>query len=435
MSVRTAAARPTTAQAFPWLGLFILAGAIFVCVTSEFLPTGLLPELAEGLGVAEFQVGFLVTVYAGTVVVSAPLLTTLTRRFPRKQLVIVVLIVFAITNVIVAIAPNFATVVVARIAGGLALGLFWAVVGAYGAHLVSKELLPRAVAITSAGATTAFVLGVPIGTTLGHALGWRLSFVVMAVAIAVLLVLVVFFLPPVRHEVDLRTGEIAIPTRKDPTVVPVVVICAIVSVAIVAQNVFYTYIVPYYRELVGFGNDQVSIMLFAYGAAGVVSLVLVGLFASRYPRAGLPVALSVAAIAVLVVGIAPQQTPLVVVAVIVWGVAFGCGPVLFQTRLLQVASPRIRDIASAWLTVAFNIGIGGGAFIGGLLFNGVGLEVLPFVEVGVLVLAIVLLLASLAWTRRVARSADRAAESAPGPQRPADGQEQHARAAGESGGI
>lgn len=399
MSVRTDAA-PKTTEAFPWLGLFILAGAIFVCVTSEFLPTGLLPELADGLGVPEFQIGFLVTVYAGTVVLSAPLLTTLTQRYPRKQLVIVVLVIFALSNVMVAVAPNFETVVAARIAGGLAHGLFWAVVGAYGAHLVTKEQLPRAVAITSAGATTAFVLGVPIGTAVGYAVGWRLAFVVMAVAIAVLLVLVIVFLPPVRHQLDLRTGEIAIPARKDPTVVPALAICVIVAVVIIAQNTFYTYIVPYYRELVGFGQNEVTVMLFLYGAAGVVSLVLVGLFAAKYPRAALPVVFAVVIAAVLVIGLMPEQTPVVVVAVIVWGVAFGCGPVLFQTRMLQIASPRIRDIASAWLTVAFNIGIGGGAFVGGLLYSGVGLEVLPFVEAGILILAIGLLLAGGVILRR-----------------------------------
>ena len=390
----------TAAPPMPWLGLLILAGAIFVCVTSEFLPTGLLPELADGLGVPEPQIGFLVTVYAGTVVVSAPILTTLTRRFARKHLVLVVLTVFALSNVVVALAADYTTVAIARIVGGLAHGLFWAVVGAYAAHLVPKEQLARAVAITSAGATTAFVLGVPIGTTLGHVLGWRPAFVVMAVAIAMLMVLVIFFLPPVRHHVDLRTGEIGVPARKDPSTMPVLVICMIVAVVIVAQNVFYTYVVPFYRQIVGFDDGQVSVMLFVYGAAGVVSLVLVGLFAARYPRAGLPVALCTVILSVLVIGLFPAQAPLVIVAAILWGIAFGCGPVLFQTRLLQVASPRIRDIASAWLTVAFNIGIGGGALVGGLVYEGVGLEALPFVEVAVMAVAILLLPLSSRLLRR-----------------------------------
>lgn len=392
--------RASTAPPFPYLGLVILATAIFVCVTSEFLPTGLLPELAEGLDVPEFQVGFLVTVYAGTVVLTAPLLTSLTQRFARKHLVLVVLSVFAVSNVVVAVAPDFTTLVVARVIGGLAHGLFWAVVGAYGAHLVPKEQLPRAVAITAAGGTAAFVLGVPVGTTLGHLLGWRLAFVVVAAAIIVLMVLVVFFLPPVRHQLDLRTGEIPIAVRKDATTVPALVVCVLVAVVIVAQNVFYTYIVPFYRELVGLSRDQVSVMLFVYGAAGVISLVLVAFLATRFPRSALPVALSAVVVAVLAIGLAPSVAPVIVVAVVLWGIAFGCGPVLFQTRMLQIASPRIRDIASAWLTVSFNVGIGAGALIGGLVFRGVGLGALPFVEAAIMVLGILLLLASGVLLRR-----------------------------------
>lgn len=391
---RAAAATSAPERPFPWVGLFILAGTIFVCVTSEFLPTGLLPDLAEGLGVSQSQVGLLVTVYAGTVVVSAPLLTSLTRRFPRKALVIIVLCTFALTNVAVALAPNYAVVVVARIVGGLAHGLFWAVVGAYAGYLVPKQQLARAVAITSAGATTAFVLGVPLGTALGHALGWQLAFVVMAVAIGVLTILVVFFLPPVRHVEHLRTGEIPLPARRDPSVFGVVVICAITAVIMIGQNLFYTYIVPFYTDVVGFSDDSVSVLLFVYGGAGAVGLVLVGIVGARYPKASLALSFAIVAVAVLLIGLFPGQMWLVIAALIVWGIAFGGGPALLQTRMLHTASVRVRDLASAWFTVSFNVGIGGGALIGGLLYDGFGLGVLPFFEAAIVAAGVVLILVS-----------------------------------------
>ncbi|MBC7723931.1 MAG: MFS transporter [Burkholderiaceae bacterium] len=394
MNVPTPRAATRTTDPFPWLGLLILAGAIFVCVTSEFLPTGLMPELVAGLGVRPSEVGFLVTVYAGTVVVSAPILTSLTRRVPRKTLVIIVLCAFALTNVMVALAPNYEVVVVARIIGGLAHGLFWAVVGAYSAHLVPKAQLGRAVAVTSAGATTAFVLGLPVGAALGHALGWQLSFIVMAITIVILTVLVLFFLPPVNHVHELRTGEISLPGRRDPSVFGVVVLCLIVAIIMTGQNLFYTYIVQYYTDVAGFAGDSVSVMLFLYGGAGAIGLVLVGLVAARFPRASLVIAFSVVAVAVLVIGLVPEHTPLVIAAVIVWGVAFGAGPALLQTRMLHTASARVRDQASAWFTVSFNVGIGGGAFIGGLLYDGYGLGVLPFAEVAVVVLGVGFILLS-----------------------------------------
>ncbi|MBT2551441.1 MFS transporter [Arthrobacter sp. ISL-65] len=167
------------AAMFPWIGLLSLASAIFVSVTSEFLPTGLLPAMAHDMGVGLSTAGSLVTIFAGTVVIATTPLAVLTKRYPRKALIVVVLIVIALANVLAAFAPSYGILVCARVLGGLAHGPFWAVVAAYSAHLVPNHQLGRAVAITAGGGSAAFVLGVPAGTTLGHALGWRAAFAVL----------------------------------------------------------------------------------------------------------------------------------------------------------------------------------------------------------------------------------------------------------------
>ncbi|MDO9590070.1 MAG: MFS transporter, partial [Microcella sp.] len=120
-----------TDRPFPWVGLITLAIAIFVLVTSEFLPTGLLPVMASDLAVTESQIGLLITIFAGTVVLTTAPLAALTRRYPRKSLLLIVLVVFSLANVLAAIAPSYEMLVGARILGGLAHGLFWAVAGAY----------------------------------------------------------------------------------------------------------------------------------------------------------------------------------------------------------------------------------------------------------------------------------------------------------------
>lgn len=384
--------RPGTAPAFPWLALIILAGAIFVSVTSEFLPTGLLPQMADGLGVSESRVGLLVTVFAGTVVLSAAPLTSLTYRFGRKNLVVVVLIVFAITNFLGAIAPNYEIMLFSRVLGGLAHGLFWAVVGAYAGHLVPKQQLARAVAVTGAGATFAFILGVPIATALGHVLGWRLAFVTVGGAIVVLTVLVMRFLPRVNHQQPLKTGEIALPLRRDPSIFGVAVICVITTVLMIGQNLFYTYIVPFVTAAAGFAQSSVALLLLAYGIAGAVGLFLAGVLGARYPRASLVGAFILVAVAVLLIGLFPLLGWLVVAALVLWGAAFGGTPALLQTRMLHTASARLRDVSSAYFTTSFNIGIGSGAFIGGVLLDQYGLGVLPFVDVAVTIAGILLIL-------------------------------------------
>ena len=396
---------PTTTTAFPWLGLLTLAGAIFVSVTSEFLPTGLLPEMAEGLDVSQSRIGLLVTVFAGTVVLSAAPLASLTRRFPRKPLIVIVLVAFAITNFMGALAPNYEIVVLSRVFGGLAHGLFWAVVGAYPGHLVQKGQLTRAVAITSAGGSVAFVLGVPAGTALGHALGWRPAFTVVGIAILMLAVLVVKFLPPVSHIDQLRTGEIPLPLRRDPSLLGVALICLITTIVMIGHNLYYTYIVPFFTGVNGFSTDAVSLLLLVYGLAGAVGLLLVGMIGGRFPRAALLGGFVLVGASVLTMALLPGNPVVVIIALVVWGAAFGGIPALLQTRILHTASRQLRDVSAALLTTSFNIGIGGGALVGSLLLDGYGLPTLPFADVAITVCGILLIVVSdRVIRRRAARS-------------------------------
>ena len=348
--------------------LLTLSTAIFFMVTSEFLPTGLLPQIAADLDVSEAQVGLLITIFAGTVVLTTAPLAALTRRFDRKHLLLAVLVLFAIANVGAAIAPDYALLVVARVLGGLAHGLFWAIAGAYSGHLVPRHQIARAVAVTSGGGTAAFVLGVPAGTALGTALGWRAAFGVIAAIVLVLLVLVVRFLPAVQHRPTLSTGEITLPARRDPTFPAVLFICLLVLIVVGGQNVFYTYIAPFLIDSAGFAEASVGALLFVYGGAGAIGLVLAGFLGSRFPRGGLYGMLGVVAAAVAGVGLSAGVPLLVIALLFVWGAAFGGIPTLLQTRLLHTASARVRDVGAALLTTAFNVGIGGGAAIGGALF-------------------------------------------------------------------
>lgn len=382
------------------MGLLTLSALIFTTVTSEFLPTGLLPDIAAEFEVSEAQVGFLVTIFAASVVISAAPLAALTRNYPRKPLVLIVLGVFVLANILAAIAPNYAVLVVARVLGGLTHGLFWAVVGAYSAHLVPRNQIGRAVAITSAGGTAAFVLGVPVGTAIGHVVGWRLAFIALAFIMVILALMTVRFLPAVQHLDPLKTGEIALPLRKDKTIPVIIVVCITVALVITSHNIFSTYIVPF---LIGPGSidpSAVAGLLFLYGGGGAIGLVLAGAITDRYPRAGLLIATTVVIAAVLVIGLLPYVTPVLIGAVLVWGIAFGGIPTMFHARMLKSASKRMRDISAAYLTTSFNAAIGGGALIGGLLLTGSGVGILPFVNAGGLVLAMVFSVLADAWLRR-----------------------------------
>lgn len=372
-----------TAPPFPFFRLLVISGAIFVVVTSEFLPTGLLPDMARELGVSQAQVGLLVTIFAATVVVTAVPLTSLTRRFPRKPLMIFLLGVFAVSMVGSALSPTYELVAVTRVIAAAAHGLFWSVTAPYASRLVPREQLARAISVTGAGGTGAFIFGVPLGTALGHALGWRLAFAVVGGVVLVFMALVILFLPPVQHLVPLATGEIMMPARHDRTIPAIVIVCLTVVILITGQNTLSTYVVPWVIEVGTVSPDAVSAVLVANGAAGALGLVAAGIVGDRWPRGAVMVmlagvALSVSALAVF----GPGSVPATVACGVLWGAFFGGLPSLIQARLLHSASVRLRDTASAWLTISFNIAIAAGALIGGFVLEGIGVTALPWLLVG-----------------------------------------------------
>jgi len=395
-----------TVPKFPWVGLLALAAAVFLSVTSEMIPTGLLPDMSASLGVSEAQVGLLVTVFAFTVVVTSTPLTALTRRWPRHGMIVGVLVVLGLSNLLTAFSPDYIWVVASRIIGGVAHGMFWSIVGAYAGHLVPKEQIGRAVSITLGGGTLAFVFGVPLGTFAGHLFGWRLSFGILAGLMFVGALLVWRFLPAVERDEDAAgRRDRSIPRPKDRTIPTVIMVCLIAAVTMIGHYSFYTFVVPFLTGPMGIAPGDVGGLLFIYGIAGAIGLVLAGSVLGPRPQFGLLLALVVTGVAVAGLAAFAGQPVLALIAFVIWGLAFGALPPLLQTRLLHTSSPAFRDTASALYTTSFNIGIGGGALLGSLIFDAGGLMLLPIVYIVLLAVSLVLVLVVGRMSVRAARAA------------------------------
>ena len=382
---------PQTSR-LPVFRLLVISGGTFAAVSSEFLPTGLLVDMARDLTVSESTVGLLVTAFAATVVVFTVPVTHLTRMLSRKWLMVAALGTFALANGAVALSPSYGWVLAARIVGGVAHGIFWSVTGPYATRMVPRAQLSRALAIVNGGGTLAFVLGVPFTTALGHALGWRLAFAAMGGIVAVFLLLVVLFLPPVEHRVTLATGEIPLPLRRDPTVRRVLIVCLVTLLIITGHNTLYTYIAPWVIGVGGVAPDAVSALLLAFGVAGAVGLLLAGAFGDRFPRGTISVMFAgVIASVVALALLGPGNPVAVALGLFAWSASFGGIPALIQGRIQHTASPRLRDTASAWTTISFNIAIGVGALLGGRVLDTLGLAALPWALVGIVAIALALL--------------------------------------------
>ena len=393
---------------FPWGGLLVLASAVFLSVTAEMLPTGLLPEMSAELGVGQSQIGLLVSVFAFAVVLTSIPLSRLTRSVSRHRLIVLVLIVVSLSSAVTAIAPSFEILVGARIVGGMAHGLFWAVMGAYSGYLVPKEQLGRAVAITTGGGTLAFVLGVPLGTVLGQAVGWRSAFGAIAVLCIVGAALMLWLLPRVERPAKTDAPPERHPSGRrklDATVPAVALLCLLAAVVMIGHYAFYTFIAPYLIGELGVESGDVGLLLAVYGIAGAGGLLLAGTVFGRRPTLGVVIGVAVTAISVTVMALFASNPMIAIPAFVLWGLVFGTLPPLLGARLLHVASVDIRDTASAFYSTSFNVGIGGGALVGAALLDGFGLTSLPVAYLITLALAGVLLVAAeLNSRRRIARA-------------------------------
>ncbi|WP_206448386.1 MFS transporter [Agrococcus sp. KRD186] len=400
MSEQTATGQ-RQARPFPMAALLVLALTIFVNISVEMLPMGLVLPMSRDLGVTESAIGLLVSVFAFTVVASSTTLIRLTRRVPRHLLVISVLLVFTASCLATAIVPTYEWIVAMRIIGGLAHGVFWTVVGAYAAYLVPPEQLGRAVAITSAGGSLAFVLGLPVSTLLGQAVGWRWAFAVFGIACLFAALAVWKVLPPVDHLKDVattETGSLALPVEGSRVSMSGMVVAIIsTTLAMTGQYAFYTFIAPFLVQHAQLPEEWLSPALLAYGVMGAIAVLALTIWLGGRPLAGVVACMIVMLLTMVVLALS-TVLPLTFAAILVWGLAMGALPPLLQTRLLEAAPERLLQPAMAWYTTGFNTGIGAGALLGAIAFDSWGPGSLPWVLfTGI---AVSLLLVAISSVRR-----------------------------------
>jgi predicted MFS family arabinose efflux permease len=371
--------------------LVVLGTSTFCYVTAETLPVGLLPQISAGLGVTEAQVGLLLTSYAVVAALSTIPLTALTMRVPRHMLLAVTVAVFVVSQAAAALAPTFTVLVLSRLICALAHGVFWSVIGPITARLAPPGQVGRATSLVFIGNSLAIVLGVPLGTALGQWLGWRVTIGVMAVAGAICLVAMLSLLPAMPVLPRDRAARLgrqmrdAVLILRNPRVVG---LCVVTLVVVVGHFTAYTYIAPLVRRDAGLDGAALSALLLGYGAAGLIANFVVGRFVDRRPG---PILLGLTITAALsVVLLAPVLGPgVTILTVLVWGASFNAIPVLLGSASLRVA-PKNRDAASAVYVVAFQIGIGSGAFLGERMVSAGQLASLPLVTAVVSVITAVL---------------------------------------------
>jgi len=340
----------------------LLSVSVFAAICTEMLPVGLLPEIGRGLHVPTAAAGLLVSAYAVLVAMASVPIAALAERWPRRNALCLLLGAYAVSNLGFALSPNYPVALLARALGGLAHAGFFSVSVAAAVALVEPARSGRAVAGVMLGNALALVFGVPLGTVLGSAIGWRWSFVILAGAMTLLAVAVIRVLP---------TDSPAHVQGRTPVLVAVrrpvlIVMAAVIILLALGHFTLYTYV----SDLLlhdGIAQNHVGLVLFGYGAGGLIGLSAASAVVGRWPAAAL-VADGLLMTLCLVLGAVVGSSAVIVGVIVLWGAAFGAFPTLTQTVTLRAAR-EATDAATALVNATTNVGIAGGALLGSRLIG------------------------------------------------------------------
>jgi DHA1 family inner membrane transport protein len=366
------------------LAIIALAVASFCIGTTEFVIMGLLPDVARDLGVTIAQAGLLVTGYALGVVVGAPVVAALVVAVPRKRALLGMVGVFVVGNLLCALAPTYAVLLGARVVTAFCHGAFFGIGSVVAAQLVAPERRAQAIAAMFAGLTLANVLGVPFGTALGNAAGWRSTFWAVAAIGVVAAVAVAVWVPAklAMSRPDLR-AELRVVGR--PQVIFAMAISVFASASLFSV---FTYITPLLERVTGFTPAQVTIALLVFGVGLTAGNLLGGRLADWRLMPSLIVIGGAVALILALFAFTSRSGGTAYATIFVWGVlAFALVPLL-QLRIVDEAAAA-PNLASTLNQGAFNLGNALGAAIGSVAITaGVAYGDLPWIGAGIAVLAL-----------------------------------------------
>ena len=383
------------------IALLALTLSAFAIGTTEFVIVGLIPTIAADLQIGLHSAGLLVSLYALGVAIGAPVLTALTGKLPRKALLLGLMALFTLGNLLAWKAPGYETLIAARILTGLAHGVFFSIGSTIATGLVPKDKAASAIAIMFTGLTVALVTGVPLGTFIGQHFGWRETFLAVSALGVVAFAGSALFVPnDIRHTPPASLAQ-QFRVLGEPRLL---LVYAKTAIGYGGSFIPFTFLAPILTQVSGFSPGAVGGVMLVYGLSVAAGNIWGGKLADRLgPIPALKIIFALLAAVLLLLSFTAPHKWLALATVLLWGaVAFGNVPGL-QVYVVQQAeryTPDAVDVASGLNIAAFNLGIAGAAWAGGLVVTHLGLIHAGWIGALVVLVA----LALTAWSGRLDRT-------------------------------
>lgn len=357
-----------------WLPVLGLTFSAFVFNTSEFMPIGLLTDIATDFSISEAKAGMLISVYAWMVaLLSLPLMLAVC-RMEMKRLLLSIIILFIISHLFSATAMTYGWLMASRIGVACSHSIFWSIAAPMAARAVPESKRAIALSTVAMGSSIAMVIGLPLGRVIGMYVGWRTTFFCIAVIATVIALFVGIVFPkmPTRDTFSIRKMPALLRNRVLTGVFLVTVFFA------TGHYVGYSYIEPFLGQIAHMGGDTVTLTLTIFGAAGALGSVIFSRFYPRRPLAFITICITCVAASLLALHAATAHFVYIALLCIIWSAASTAFNVAFQDTIIKNTSAEATSIGMSIFSGLFNLGIGSGAFIGGAVVTHISIAAIGY---------------------------------------------------------